>query len=233
MNVVTEIDNPVQVRHVLASVSDKRGLEELIPGIIEMNPDVKIYSTGGTFTKLAEILGADAEGRLIQVSDYTGQPETQGGLVKTLDFKIYLGLLTETYNQSHQADLARTQAVPIDMTVVNLYPFEQTVATPGVTFEEARGNIDIGGPCMLRASAKNFHRVAAVCNPESYDLILANMQKNGGATDLKMRFILAQQAFAHTAKYDLAISHFLEGQDPKLVMGAYPNVHDKFEQRGE
>jgi phosphoribosylaminoimidazolecarboxamide formyltransferase/IMP cyclohydrolase len=123
MNVVDQIDNRVKVRNILVSVSDKSGLEKLIPGIREASPDVRIFSTGGTFKRLQEILGSAADGCLTQVSDYTGQPETQGGLVKTLDFKIYLGLLTETYNPAHQADLERTKGVAIDMVVVNLYPF--------------------------------------------------------------------------------------------------------------
>ena len=135
------------------SVSDKRGLEEFVPALVQACPGVKIYSTGGTYVKVKEILGDKAEGTLVAVSDYTGQPEMQGGLVKTLDFKIYLGLLSETYNDAHQADIKRLDAKAIDMVVVNLYPFRETVAKEGVTPEMARTNIDIGGPCMVRASA--------------------------------------------------------------------------------
>ena len=98
LNIVTDIDGRVQVRSVLMSVSDKTGLEEFVPALVKSCPGVKIYSTGGTFRKVQEILGADAPGTLVAVSDYTGQPEMQGGLVKMLDFKIYLGLLSETYN---------------------------------------------------------------------------------------------------------------------------------------
>jgi phosphoribosylaminoimidazolecarboxamide formyltransferase / IMP cyclohydrolase len=137
----------------------------------------------GTFAHLEKILGPAAAGRLVQVSDYTGQPETQGGLVKTLDFKIYLGLLTETYNEAHQSDLRRTGSVPIDMVVVNLYPFRQTVAKAGVSLEQARGNIDIGGPCMIRASAKNFIRVASVVDPADYGSIAAELEANHGADE--------------------------------------------------
>ena len=172
MNVVERIDDLVKVRHVLASVFDKNGLETFIPELIRINPEVKIFSTGGTYNKIKEILGDKADFCLTQVSDYTGQPETQGGLVKTLDFKIYLGLLTETYNESHQADLARTAAVSIDMVVVNLYPFAETVARSDVTVEQARANIDIGGPCMVRASAKNFLRVAPVTDPAALRTLL-------------------------------------------------------------
>ena len=126
--------------------------------------------------------GAIRRAHLTQVSDYTGQPETQGGLVKTLDFKIYLGLLTETYNAAHQADLQRTGGVAIDLVVVNLYPFRETIAKAGVTVEQARGNIDIGGPCMIRASAKNFIRVASVVDPEDYAAIVSEIKAHAGST---------------------------------------------------
>ncbi|MGD9066322.1 MAG: hypothetical protein PVI42_19490, partial [Desulfobacterales bacterium] len=153
--------------------------------------------------------GASAGLHLTRVSDYTGQPETQGGLVKTLDFKIYLGLLTETYNDAHQDDLQRTGAVPIDMVVVNLYPFQETISKADVTVEQARGNIDIGGPCMIRASAKNFIRVAPVVDPTDYAVIIEELKANQGALSLGMRYRLAQKAFEHTAGYDRAIADFL------------------------
>ena len=143
------------------------------------------------------------------MSAYTGQPETQGGLVKTLDFKIYLGLLTETYNDSHQADLKRTGAVPIDMVVVNLYPFEEMISKSTVTAEQARGNIDIGGPCMIRAAAKNFIRVASVVNAADYHEIISEMKANKGKISLALRYNLAQKAFDHTAVYDRTIAEFL------------------------
>ena len=213
INVVNKIDNPVKVKTVLISVSDKSGLTEFVPGLLAVNPKTKILSTGGTFVRIKEILGTQAETALTQVSDYTGQPETQGGLVKTLDFKIYLGLLTETYNDAHQSDLARTGALPIDMVVVNLYPFQKTIAKENVIAEQARGNIDIGGPCMLRASAKNFIRVASVVDPGDYTLILNELINNQGCTSLNMRFKLACKAFEHTAVYDRAISDYLAGQN--------------------
>ena len=137
LNIVKDIDSRVAVRHVLMSVSDKTGLETFVPALVKACPGVKIYSTGGTYVKVKEILGDAAADTLVAVSDYTGQPEMQGGLVKTLDFKIYLGLLSETYNDAHQADLKRLSAQPIDMVVVNLYPFQQTVAKPDVTPEMA------------------------------------------------------------------------------------------------
>ena len=142
----------MKIKTILVSVSDKSGLATFIPGLLGINPDITILSTGGTYSKIKELLGPDAQTRLKQVSDYTGQSEIQGGLVKTLDFKIYLGLLTETYNPAHQDDLKRTHALPIDMVVVNLYPFTQTIAKENVTVENARGNIDIGGPVITSYS---------------------------------------------------------------------------------
>ena len=208
LNIVTEIDNRVAIRHVLMSVSDKTGLETFVPALVKACPGVKIYSTGGTYAKVKEILGADADKTLVAVSDYTGQPEMQGGLVKTLDFKIYLGLLSETYNAAHQDDIKRLSAVPIDMVVVNLYPFQATVAKAGVTPEMARTNIDIGGPCMCRASAKNYLRVASVTDPLDYPALAQELETRGGTLGLDTRFRLMKKSFAHTAEYDAAIAQF-------------------------
>lgn len=224
INVVEKIDGMVKVRHVLISVSDKNGLDSFIPRLMAINPEVKFFSTGGTYSRLKKILGDVSAASLSQVAEYTGQPETQGGLVKTLDFKIYLGLLTETYNDAHQADLQRTQGVPIDMVIVNLYPFKETIAKEGVTVEQARGNIDIGGPCMIRASAKNFIRVASVVDPGDYDGILADMAANKGSISLDLRFRLAQKAFGHTAMYDTTIRDFLGAKGIQDVDACYTMV---------
>jgi phosphoribosylaminoimidazolecarboxamide formyltransferase/IMP cyclohydrolase len=221
MNVVDRIDSLVSVSHVLVSVSDKSGLDTFIPQLVALNPEVKFFSTGGTYGRIQEILGDSAGSRLTQVSDYTGQPETQGGLVKTLDFKIHLGLLTETYNDSHQEDLKRTASVPIDMVVVNLYPFKETIAKSDVTVEQARGNIDIGGPCMIRASAKNFIRVASVVDPSDYKMILSELEANSGALTLGLRYRLAQKAFDHTAVYDRTIADYLSANALPDVEGCY------------
>ena len=221
LNIVTEIDDRVKVRNVLMSVSDKSGLESFVPALVKACPGVKIYSTGGTYTKVKEILGDAAAGTLVAVSDYTGQPEMQGGLVKTLDFKIYLGLLSETYNDAHQADLKRLSALPIDMVVVNLYPFRETVAKAGVTPEMARTNIDIGGPCMVRASAKNYLRVASVTDPLDYAAIAQELESRDGTVGLDTRFRLMKKAFAHTAEYDTAIAGFFASRTWEEVAATY------------
>jgi len=221
VNIVEKVDDRVPVRHALISVSDKQGLEELVEGLLRVVPDLKILSTGGTYSRIEEILGGETGNTLVQVSDYTGQPETQGGLVKTLDFKIYLGLLTERHNPSHAEDLKRTGAVPIDLVVVNLYPFQKTIAREGVTLEEARANIDIGGPCMVRAGAKNYLRVAVTVDPADYPGLIASLEANGGCTRLEDRFRYAQKAFAHTAEYDQRIMEYLSPKGATEVSDCY------------
>ncbi len=224
INFVEKIDDLVKIKTVLISVSDKSGLETFIPGLVKHNPGIRILSTGGTYNRIKEILGDEAGGILIRVAEYTGQPETKGGLVKTLDFKIYLGILTETYNDAHANDLKRTDASPIDMVVVNLYPFEETIKKEGVTPEMARGNIDIGGPCMIRASAKNYLRVASVVDPKDYGAIIEELSANNGMTTLETRFRLAQKAFSHTADYDRAIAGYLSEQSIQHIRACYPEI---------
>jgi phosphoribosylaminoimidazolecarboxamide formyltransferase/IMP cyclohydrolase len=221
LNLVQQIDDRVAVRHVLVSLSDKSGLDSFIPTLLAIVPDVRIYSTGGTYAAIRKLLGASAAKNLVAVSDYTGQPEMQGGLVKTLDFKIYLGLLSETYNDAHRQDLDRTGAVAFDLVVVNLYPFQQTVARPGVTIEEARTNIDIGGPCMVRASAKNYLRVASVTDPADYAGLLAELAAHRGTVGLDTRLRLMKKAFQHTAEYDAAIARHFASATSVAALAAY------------
>lgn len=221
LNIVQEIDQRVAIKHALISVSDKTGLDTFIPALLAACPELTIYSTGGTYAAIKALLKPGQEGRLVAVSDYTGQPEMQGGLVKTLDFKIYLGILSETYNEAHQADIKRLDAVPLDMVVVNLYPFKHTVALPGVTPEQARTNIDIGGPCMVRASAKNYLRVASVTDPQDYGRLIEELQTQNGTLGLDTRFYLMKKSFAHTADYDTAIASFFAKTSPEAVTATY------------
>ena len=206
LNRVEKIDDKVSIKNVLASVADKTDIDYLVNELKAINANIRIFSTGGTYARIKEILGEGYEKNLKKVSDYTGQPEMQGGLVKTLDFKIYLGLLSETYNDDHKRDLKRAGAVEFDMVVVNLYPFKETIRREGIVLEDARANIDIGGPCMLRASAKNFLRVASVCDPSDYKQIVEQMKINDGALPLEFRYMLAGKTFKHTAEYDTAIA---------------------------
>ncbi|MDR1625223.1 MAG: hypothetical protein LBT33_01665 [Spirochaetia bacterium] len=207
LNRVRKIDGRVRVRNALVSVADKSGLGDFVAGLVEACPGLCVYSTGGTYAALEKSLARAGKAfALRQVSEYTGQPEMQGGLVKTLDYRIYLGLLSETYNPSHQADLERLQAQAFDLVCVNLYPFREASSAAGAALEDARTHIDIGGPCMLRAAAKNFLRVAAVCDPADYPGLLAELKTGGGHTRLPTRFRLAKKVFRHTAEYDAAIA---------------------------
>ncbi len=194
----------VKVKTALISVSDKRGVVEFARKLSEMG--VKIISTGGTARKLAEA-GINVTG----IESVTGFPEMMDGRVKTLHPKIHGALLAIRDNSDHAAALKDHEIEPIDLVCVNLYPFEQTIAKPGCTLEEAIENIDIGGPSMLRSAAKNHKYVTVVTQPDQYDRVIEQMQENGGAVSGELRADLARVAFGLTAAYDAAISRYLNG----------------------
>ncbi|MFO8042282.1 MAG: hypothetical protein R6U25_03690 [Alkalispirochaeta sp.] len=207
LNRVTQAQSRLPLRRALVSVADKEGLDALIRELWEIVPDLEIYSTGGTYQKILTVAqDLNKTDLLRQISSYTGQPEMQGGLVKTLDYRIYLGLLSEQFNPAHQEDLQRTGSVAFDLTICNFYPFEATAASAGATLEDLRTHIDIGGPTMLRASAKNFLRVASVCRPEDYEGLLTELRAAEGATRLPWRAEQAAVAFRYTAHYEAAIA---------------------------
>lgn len=193
-----------KIARALISVSDKNGLVEFAKRLASYG--VEILSTGGSAKKLA---GAGI--KVIEVGDYTGFPEMMDGRVKTLHPKIHGGLLQRRDNKDHQAAAKKHQIPPIDLLVVNLYPFRETAAKGG-TFETCIENIDIGGPAMVRAAAKNHDFVAVVTDPAQYDKILAELKTNKGATTLAFRKQLAAAAYAHTAAYDAAVSGWFAGQ---------------------
>jgi len=199
-----QVMDQIPVRNVLISVYDKSGLGTIVPTLLEVNPDVRILSTGGTYDRLKSIAGAN----LVEVAEYTGFPEMEGGLVKTLHPKIHAGLLGERGNPAHEKYLAEMGGEYIDLLVVNLYPFSQVVAQ-GVSFEKARGNIDIGGPAMLRAGAKNFLSCAVVCDPADYGMVIAQLKQQNGNTVLPIRASLATKAFGTTARYDAAVASYM------------------------
>ncbi|MBP6723280.1 MAG: bifunctional phosphoribosylaminoimidazolecarboxamide formyltransferase/IMP cyclohydrolase [Halioglobus sp.] len=192
--------NLVKVRRALISVSDKAGIVEFARALQALG--VELLSTGGTWRLLRE------QGLAVtEVSEYTGFPEMMDGRVKTLHPKVHGGILAR--RGQDDAVMAAHGIQAIDMVVVNLYPFEATVARPGCSLEDAIENIDIGGPTMVRAAAKNHRFVNIVVNAADYDAILAEMQANNGATSLATRFDLAIKAYEHTAAYDGAIAnHF-------------------------
>ncbi len=219
-NHVSRIDDLVPVRNAIVSVYDKGGLADLARGLVESCPGLHIYSTGGTLAALRTLLGSAAEGVLVPMEDYTGQPEMKGGLVKTLDWRIYLGLLSEPYDPDHAADRERSGAVAFDLVVGNLYPFGSVSSAPG-PFETARQNIDIGGPCMLRAAAKNFLRVAGVCDPADYAAVLGELRGTGGRLGFATRARLARKVFETTSRYDAAIAAFLDTTSVAALRSAY------------
>lgn len=212
LNRVAQITRRQPLRRALISVADKTGLEDLVRHLWNIIPDLHLYSTGGTYSVLEqvhqEIRGSlpDHPGILTQISAYTRQREMQGGLVKTLDFRIYLGLLGEDHNEAHRDDLERTGAVPFDLTICNFYPFQQAADTPGATLEDLRTHIDIGGPTMLRASAKNFLRLTALHSPRQYPRFLEEVKRECGHTTLEYRVACAREAFRYIADYDNAIA---------------------------
>jgi phosphoribosylaminoimidazolecarboxamide formyltransferase / IMP cyclohydrolase len=209
---VEKIEGLVPVRRAIISVSDKTDLETLVPGLIRVNPDIIIYSTGGTFSAIKKIIGDEVAGRnLLEASTYTGMPETEGGLVKILHHRVFLGTLTESYCEGHQRDLEREEAVEINLLVVNPYPFQKIVEAADCDIEDARGNIDIGGPSNLRAAAKNWHRVMTVVDPRDYGKLLDELDSNDGCTTLRTRYDLHWKVFALTAAYDQAIVDFGAG----------------------
>src|SRR5581483_2349709 len=191
----------VKIRRALISLTDKRGLEELARGLLRHG--VELLSTGGTARRLK-----DAGAQVTEVAAYTGAPEILDGRVKTLHPRIHGGLLGRA-TPEHQAEMAAHNIEPIDLVVVNLYPFRETVAREGVTLGEAIENIDIGGPSMIRSASKNHERVAVVVDPDDYAALLAELDANDGQTSHTLRFNLARKAFAYTAAYDGAIANFL------------------------
>ena len=193
-----------RILRALVSVSDKAGLVEFARGLSSL--DVELISTGGTARALSE-----ASVPHVNVSDVTRFPEMLDGRVKTLHPAIHGGILADRSKPQHIETIARHGIRPIDLVVVNLYPFERTVARSGVTFAEAIENIDIGGPAMVRSAAKNQAAVTVVVSPAEYPAVLDEMRA-GGALSEATRRRLAAQAFAHTAAYDTAIASYLRAQ---------------------
>jgi phosphoribosylaminoimidazolecarboxamide formyltransferase / IMP cyclohydrolase len=212
----------VRVRRALLSVSDKTGIVDFARGLAELG--VELISTGGTAAALR-----DAGLAVRAIDDFTGFPEIMGGRVKTLHPKLYAGLLALRDDEEHMAAASEHEIEFVDLVCVNLYPFEQTAARRGATEHEVIENIDIGGPTMIRASAKNFPFTAVVVNPASYDAIVQELRDLAGRLSLGTRESLATEAFSYTARYDSAISRwFVEKHDdfPPLLLSAYEKVTD-------
>jgi phosphoribosylaminoimidazolecarboxamide formyltransferase/IMP cyclohydrolase len=212
----------VRIRRALLSVSDKRGLVEFARGLATLG--VEIVSTGGTARELA------ADGiQTRPVDDYTGFPEILDGRVKTLNPRIYAGLLAVRSDDDHVETLREHSVDPIDLVCVNLYPFERVAGLRGVEEDEVIENIDIGGPALIRAAAKNHAFSAVVVTPESYDAVLEELEGSEGMLSLRTRQSLAMEAFAYTARYDAAIARWFaerEGDFPAQFTRSYEKVLD-------
>ena len=201
-----------KIQRALISVYDKTDLVNIATELTQRG--VEILSTGGTAQHLR-----DAGINILDVSDYTDFPEMLDGRVKTLHPKIHGGLLAERDNAEHSAQTEAHGITPIDMVICNLYPFEATVAKPDVTLPEAIENIDIGGPTMIRAAAKNYRHVAVLTAASQYPQVIADLDANDGCLSEERRFELAKTAFAHTAQYDTAIAAYLINNDSPLIRG--------------
>lgn len=231
------------IRRALISVSDKTGLVPFARALVGLG--IEIISTGGT----AKLLAAEGIANT-EISTFTGFPEMLDGRVKTLHPKVHGGLLFVRDNPDHRAQAEAHGIQPIDLVVVNLYPFEKTIAQAGTTLEEAIEQIDIGGPSMLRSAAKNYRSVTVVVDPADYADVLENIQANDGATTLKLRERLGIKVFVTTAKYDGAIANYLDkeqqttcslnlsmpivarlryGENPHQTAALYGHFDDHFE----
>jgi len=209
-----------KIQRAILSVTDKTGLVEFARQLADLN--VELVSTGGTARLLR-----DSGIRVQDISELTGFPEMLDGRVKTLHPKVHGGILHMRSKAEHRAAVAEHEIPPIDMVVVNLYPFEKTAARPDARFDELIENIDIGGPSMIRSAAKNFHDVAIITSPDDYRAVAEELTRNAGELSLDTRWRLAQKAFATTAAYDSAIASTLEKVTPN-GNGASPQSRDGF-----
>ena len=218
----TPVANDLRIERALLTVFDKRGVVDFARALTELG--VEIISTGGTAAELAE------HGIPVRpIEDYTGFPEILDGRVKTLHPAIFAGLLAVRSREDHRMTLAEHGIAPIDLVVVNLYPFERTAARRGVSDEEVIEHIDIGGPTLIRAAAKNHAHVGVVVRPESYDAVIEELSETGGSISAQTRESLATEAFGATARYDAAISRwFAEREDdfPSQYVAAFEKVLD-------
>lgn len=200
------MENLVKIKRALISVSDKSGLVDLARQLDELG--VEIISTGGTLAKLKE-----AGVRVISIATFTGAPEILSGRVKTLHPKVHAGILFKRDSEDHKAEMSQQEYKPIDLVIVNLYPFEQTLAKPGTSHKDKIENIDVGGPTMVRAAAKNCDHVAVVTDSSDYAKISEELAQNDGMISGASRHNLASKAFALTARYDTAIAGYFASQE--------------------
>jgi len=204
------------IQYALISVSDKTGIIDLAHQLAQRG--ITLISTGGTAQLLQQ-----HQIPVIEVSDYTGFPEMLDGRVKTLHPKIHAGILARGDSADHQETMQQTSIPNIELVIVNLYPFRETIAKQNCDLTEAIENIDIGGPTMVRAAAKNYQKVTVITDPEDYSLLCKELEEHNGTTHVSTRFKLAQKAFTHTASYDSAISNYLTSIDDHQQRKDFPD----------
>lgn len=221
----------IPVRNVLVSVFEKHGIEDFISGLVEINPDVRIISTDETHEYAMRFLGEASSTSLMKVSEYTGVPEMEGGLLKTLHPKIIAGIVGERKNPEHQEFLTKTlrDGVFFDMVVANPYPFEEIAVRPNVYFEMARSHIDFGGRTLIEAAAFNFLGCAVVFEPSDYQAVLDYIGPAGGYTTLSFRRDQAIKAFSFLEMRQDMISRYIAGKDIEDIKKSYqiiPKLED-------
>jgi phosphoribosylaminoimidazolecarboxamide formyltransferase/IMP cyclohydrolase len=192
----------LKIKRAIISVSNKKGIVEFAEALHAMG--IEILSTGGTAKSLR-----DAGVPVKDVSEHTGSPEMLDGRVKTLHPRVHGGLLSRRDNPKDMEEIKKHGIDTIDMVIVNLYPFEETIAKPGVTFNEAIENIDIGGPAMLRSASKNFKDVVVIVDPSDYEKVISEMKSRDGDLAQETRLELAKKVFRHTSRYDSVIADYL------------------------
>ncbi len=216
---INNLPDIVSINNTLVSVSKKQGLDFLIESLIEHNSKLQFFATGGTGQELKKILGETKLVHFRSIDEFTQTPEMQGGLVKTLHPKIFSGLLAEPANEAHKQyiekemrELTGSSGVYFDLVVCNFYPFEELINLPEANHELSRQNIDIGGPSMIMAAAKNWHRIAVLTSPEQYGDFINQLRKHNGI-DIRYRFELAQKAMSVVAMYRKTIADYFSHLD--------------------
>ncbi len=215
----SSLSSKVSIKNAIFSVYDKSRLENFLKDLFDVVPDLEIISSGGTARKIRS-LGY----KVLEVSKYTGFPEMPGGLVKTLHPRIHAGILGELTNQDQQVYIKKHDIRPINLVVCNLYPFTEVIKRQDFSIEDARSNIDIGGPTLVRAAAKNFPRVTVIVDPSDYSKLIQELKANDGKTTLRFRLEMARKAFNHVLEYDKAISNYLDVLNDADVESFYLGV---------
>jgi len=222
---VTRVDDLVEVRNVVVSVANKAGLEEFAPALVESCSGIRFYATGGTHAFLSEVIGERAAQKVVDITRYSTRPVTHSGLARTTDFKMYLGLLADPWNEVHVNDVSAAGAVFFDLVISNMHPFPDVRSDNGLDPEVVRGLIDIGGPGLVRAAVRNYVRVAVVPDPEEYSYVAERITALGGKTDLALRLDLAQKAFTSAAHNAEHVAEFFKSLTPESIRAAY-NIED-------